>query len=219
MTVLEELLDLVLPTLCCGCKRLGAILCTECRAALVGSPRVVSRAAQVGWVFCAFDEQVARILNAFKEDGQTRVAVTLAAKMTPLLANFPSSEPGEKGLVLVSVPSRPSSFVKRGFVPAQVLAKEIGKQSALRSLSALKFIRQVEDQAGLGASKRKLNLVESMSAKFSLRGYRVIIIDDIVTTGATIVEAGRALEAAGAQVIGFLAFAETILKTPTQNDF
>lgn len=219
MNAFEELLDLLLPTPCCGCKSLGAILCTDCRSSLVGAPRVVSRGGQVGWAFCAFDEQVARILNAFKEEGQTRVAATLASKMIPLLKNLAPTESLSRGVVLVSVPSRSSSFIKRGFVPARILANEIAKQGGMRSIAALKFVRQVDDQAALGAAARKLNLVESMSAKFSLRGYRVIIIDDIVTTGATILEAGRALESAGAQVVGFLAFAETMLKTATQRHF
>ena len=215
----EELLNLLLPTPCCGCKRLGAILCEGCHDALVGNPRLVIRDNLTGWAFCDFGDQVSKVLNAFKEDGQTRVAATLAGKMSPLLANFSFPEPDAKAVVLVSVPSRSSSFVKRGFVPAQVLANQLAKQSNLRSIAALKFFRPVNDQAGLGVLERRTNLVESMRAKFSLRGYRVLIVDDIVTTGATILEARRALENAGAQVIGFLVFAETMLKTPTRREF
>jgi len=219
VTPFEELLNLLLPTPCCGCKRLGVILCENCHDALVGAPRKVVRGNLAGWAFCDFGDQVSKVLHAFKEDGQTRVSATLAAKMSPLLANFSLAELDAKSVVLVSVPSRSSSFVKRGFVPAQVLAKQLAKQSGLRSVAALKFFRPVDDQAGLGLSDRRTNLVESMRAKFSLQGYVVLIIDDIVTTGATILEARRALEKAGAQVVGFLAFAETILKTPTRNEF
>lgn len=219
MNPFEELLNLLLPTPCCGCKRLGAILCENCQDALIGSPRLVVRGNLAGWAFCDFGDQVSKILNAFKEDGQTRVAATLAAKMSPLLAHFslPALDPA--AVVLVSVPSRSSSFVKRGFVPAQVLAKQLAKQSGLRSVAALTLFRPVEDQAGLGVSERRTNMEQSMRAKFSLRGYRILIIDDIVTTGATLLEARRALEKAGAQVIGFLAFAETMLKTPTRKGF
>lgn len=218
MNPFEELLNILLPTPCCGCKRLGAVLCEGCRDALVGAPRRVIRGNLAGWAFCDFGNQVSKILNAFKEDGQTRVAATLAYKMSPLLANFALPEVDTKSVILVSIPSRSSSFVKRGFVPAQVLAKQLAKQNGLRSVAALKFFRPVNDQAGLVKSERRTNLVESMRAKFSLRGYRVLIIDDIVTTGSTILEARRALEKAGAQVIGFLAFAETMLKTPTRKE-
>jgi ComF family protein len=219
MNPFEELLNLLLPTPCCGCKKLGAILCVECHNALIGSPRKVSRETLDGWAFCSFDESVSRILNAFKEEGQTRVAASLATKMLPLLANFTATYPEHKGLVLVSVPSRSKSFIKRGFVPARVLAQQIARQSGNRSVAALKFIREVEDQASLGSRERSTNLVESMSSNFPLRSYRVLIIDDIVTTGATIREAARALSAAGAEVVGFLTFAETMLKTATQKHF
>ncbi len=219
MNPFEELLNPLLPTPCCGCKRLGAVLCQGCHDGLVGTPRKVVRGNLAGWAFCDFGDQVSKVLNAFKEDGQTSVAATLAAKMAPLLENYALLEIETTEVVLVAVPSRASSFVKRGFVPAQVLAKQVAKQSGLRSVAALKFFRPVDDQAGLGVSERRTNLVESMRAKFSLRGYRILIIDDIVTTGATILEARRALENAGAQVIGFLAFAETMLKTPTRKEF
>jgi ComF family protein len=219
MNPFEELLNLLMPNPCCGCKRLGAILCENCHDALVGAPRLVVRGNLAGWAFCDFGDQVSKILNAFKEDGQTRVAATLAAKMSPLLSHFSIPEFDGAAVVLVSVPSRSSSFVKRGFVPAQVLARQLAKQSGLRSVGALKLIRAVDDQAGLGVSERRTNMAQSMRAKFSLLGYRILIIDDIVTTGATILEARRALEIAGAQVIGFLTFAETMLKTPTRTRF
>lgn len=158
-------------------------------------------------------------MHAFKESGQTRVSGILAAKMVPLLVNFEEPLKSQMPLRLISVPSRPSSFIQRGFVPARVLARQVAKQSGLREVNALRFQRSVQDQAGLGLAQRKTNLVDSMVAKFSLVGTRVLIIDDIVTTGATMLEARRALVEAGAEVIGFLAFAETILKTSTQKHF
>ncbi len=158
-------------------------------------------------------------MHSFKEGGQTRVAALLAAKMVPLLANFQGPLQSQLPLRLISIPSRPSSFIQRGFVPARVLAGQVAKQSGLRAVNALRFQRAVQDQAGLGLAARKTNLVESMVAKFSLAGIRVLIIDDIVTTGATMLEANRALVQAGAEVVGFLAFAETMLKTSTQKHF
>jgi predicted amidophosphoribosyltransferase len=55
-----------------------------------------------------------------------------------------------------------------------------------------------------------------MLADSRVFGRQVILFDDVVTTGSTILEAGRAVELAGGTVIGFLAFAETILKTPSK---
>lgn len=219
MNAFEELLNLILPTPCCGCNKPGSVLCQTCLTSLVGSPRRVHRNNFEGWAFCEFDDLVSRTLHSFKEGGQTRVAAILAAKMGPLLDQFHDGSGDPRGLILVSVPSRSQSFVKRGFVPARVLTQQLARRGRFRSVAALKFSRLVEDQAGLGLVARQTNLVNSMTAKFSMTGFRVLIIDDIVTTGATLLEAKRALELAGAEVVGFLAFAETMLKTSTGKHF
>jgi predicted amidophosphoribosyltransferase len=78
---------------------------------------------------------------------------------------------------------------------------------------SLIFKRKVEDQSRLDSNARRKNLEGSMLADSRVFGRQVILFDDVVTTGSTILEAGRAVELAGGTVIGFLAFAETILKT------
>ncbi|GLY89076.1 hypothetical protein Airi02_070050 [Actinoallomurus iriomotensis] len=65
---------------------------------------------------------------------------------------------------------------------------------------ALRHRRRVADQAGLSAMDRALNLTGAMESRLDLRGRRVIVVDDVITTGATLAEAARALRAAGADV-------------------
>jgi predicted amidophosphoribosyltransferase len=74
----------------------------------------------------------------------------------------------------------------------------------------------VEDQARLDSDARRKNLVESMLADSRVAGRHIVLFDDVVTTGSTILEAGRAVASAGGILVGFLAFAETILKTPSK---
>lgn len=67
-------------------------------------------------------------------------------------------------------------------------------------MRALRHRRRVADQAGLTATDRVLNLTGAMQSRLDLRGWRVIVVDDVITTGATLTEAARALREAGAEV-------------------
>jgi predicted amidophosphoribosyltransferase len=88
----------------------------------------------------------------------------------------------------------------------------LAKQPCLLS-NTLYFTRQVVDQSTLDSSARKANLDSAMYSKPLSSGRPVILFDDVITTGSTILEAARAITVSGGKVIGFLAFAETILKT------
>ena len=68
------------------------------------------------------------------------------------------------------------------------------------------------DQAELGRQERKRNLFQTMAASSNAAGKKVILIDDIVTTGSSLFETARALELVGAEILGFATFAETILR-------
>jgi len=79
---------------------------------------------------------------------------------------------------------------------------------------ALRHIRRVRDQSGLDAVARRRNLSGALAVRRrtvpELTGREVIVVDDIVTTGATTAEAARALEAAGARVIGACCLCVTV---------
>jgi predicted amidophosphoribosyltransferase len=111
------------------------------------------------------------------------------------------------------VPSSAKSFAKRGFVPAQVIANRLARNLKLVAASkALWLNRIASDQAGLDQEARAENLIGAMKASVALSGKRVLLVDDIVTTGSSLVEAARAASVAGAEVVGFATLAETILK-------
>ena len=101
-------------------------------------------------------------------------------------------------------------------MPAQLIADRVARRWGLpSSKSALRFVRQVEDQSALTSDQRQSNLVDSMVAAPRLSAKRVLLVDDIVTTGSTLAEASRAVTAAGAEVVGFVVLAETLRRSPS----
>jgi predicted amidophosphoribosyltransferase len=136
-----------------------------------------------------------------------KAASTIGEFMRPLLSQIPS---GEFEIQLVPAPSRPANFAKRGFQPTLEIAKVLASKSPkLRVLDALVLDKKVIDQVGLTKDERLSNLAGSMKVSQDLSGKICIILDDVVTTGATALEAHRALSLAGARVIGLLVFSES----------
>jgi predicted amidophosphoribosyltransferase len=130
-------------------------------------------------------------------------------------------------VVLVPVPSRPASVRARGHDPTHALTRRaaallrVGGTDAV----ALRMLRPrpgVVDQAGLGAQERSVNLAGSMCCPGeALRRLasrrpraRLVVCDDVITTGATAREAQRALEAVGLQVAAIAAVAATRRRRP-----
>ena len=226
MQAFNQLLDIFLPSQCALCQRRPSVICADCLQTFEGSGRSVQRGGLSGFSLFEFDARSAKLMAEFKEKGQFAIAHTLIDHLlaeSAQAAMLPSAAAqvaliATDADVLVAMPSSAKSFTKRGFVPAQVIANRLAKHLGLRTASkALWLTRRASDQAGLDQEARATNLVGAMAASLSLKGKRVLLVDDIVTTGSSLVEAARALSAVGALVVGFVTLAETILKiAPTE---
>lgn len=211
--VLEDLVDLVLPRDCAGCAAPGRTLCRACARALTGAPRwhrptpappglpPLSAAA-------AYDGVVRRVLLAHKEDGRT----ALAAPLGHALAG--AAQVHGPGVVLVPVPSARATVRARGHDHARRIAVAAGRRLGAPSSALLVPVRVVADQSGLDAASRADNLAGALRARRSLHGIDVVVVDDVVTTGATLTEAARALTAGGARVRGAAVVAATARRAP-----
>ncbi len=101
--------------------------------------------------------------------------------------------------VVTFVPMSPKAKKKRGYNQAQLLAEHFCEQLDLpQPLDALKKIKETERQEKLNKKQRQENLVGAFAASEEVRGKRVLLIDDIKTTGATLNECAKALKRKGA---------------------
>jgi ComF family protein len=210
MDLLEDFLNLVLPSRCVLCKELGSPICLKCCTLHLAGRRVVNRFDLSGFAVREYDSTSQVLIREFKENHQTQIATAMAKSVAQLL---PSS-----CKVLVPIPSKKSSFQNRGFVPAKLLAHAVRNQVAkhdgrlIQVIDVLRFQRLVQDQAALSGHDRRKNLTGAFTLKAPVRAQEVWLIDDVVTTGATMLEARRCLNEAGVGVGGFLSFAETLPK-------
>lgn len=210
--VLAALLDLVLPASCVACDRPGAELCGACSAELLGpvvgahSPSPRPPGLPVLAVARAYDGAAKAALLAHKERARLRLVRPLGAALGAALQSLELSVT----TLVVPVPSSRAAVRARGFDHARRLARAGARAAGLRSDALLVPVRAVADQSGLTTAGRAANLAGALRARRDLRGLDVVVVDDVVTTGATLVEASRALAAAGARVRGAACVAGTL---------
>lgn len=213
----RDALAVLLPVDCAGCGAPDRALCAECAVllnvsradslseqVLVDSTRVVSAVRYEG--------HVRQVILGFKEHGRTDVARALAR---PLRAAIEMAAVGaEPGVEVCAVPSSRRSQRRRGYRPVHVLARAASfRLSPALSHSVPAHTGVTVEQKSLGLVQRGLNLEGAFVASPSALGRRFIIVDDVVTSGATILEAARALRSVGAEVVS----AATVAFTPRRN--
>ena len=205
---LAEFVDLVLPTACVYCRNLGAQICVSCKPEWMhgrAAPLELQLPGLCGVALTAFDGSAAALLTAIKDHGQTSLLGPVGLAMGRVVADrYAASSP----VALLPVPSSRASVRRRGVNLGAMLAAKVSRQSGLPVSRGLKLVRDTVDQRALGAEQRFANLHGSM--RFEPQGEPgLVIIDDVTTTGATILEALRAVSEAGGEVLGFVTFAHT----------
>ncbi|WP_197059380.1 ComF family protein [Cryobacterium sp. MLB-32] len=196
----------LLPTECSGCGAADRALCPDCRVALRPAVHQAARDGVVVW--CALDYSgVARhVIVAFKDGGRTDAAAVLAVPLRVAVAAALRSAPPPTvtNIHLVVIPSSRMAWRVRGYHPVELLLRRAG----LAPTRALRAVRASVDQVGLDRTARSENRRGSLEAVRSLDGFRCIIVDDVLTTGSTLLEARRAVLAAGGEVVGLAVLAE-----------
>lgn len=206
-SALADALTLVLPVDCAGCDEPDTGLCEACRRALAPSPRRrVLDGGLVVWSGLRFDAVPARVIRALKEEGRTGLAAALAPALGAAVAAVDGA--GEHAVV-VPVPTSRAAFRRRGYRVPDLVAHRAGLEVARLLAPA----RRTADQRGLDRDARRRNVADSLVARDRAGVARAIVVDDVATTGATLVEAARALRACDIEVVGCATVAATPLIT------
>jgi predicted amidophosphoribosyltransferase len=190
--MLEILLDIVFPATCLACGKKPKPICEDC-IPVFKTPRqhdTLHYASEL-------DPELGAILSALKDKNRTALLPMLSRLLRPCLEEAVAKLKPE---VLICPPSSKAQFRKRGFNPALELFRGASPGNLLVTDRALKFGRQPRDQRQLSKSERQLNMQGLFFA--NLAPARVLLVDDVITTGATLEAANKALTAAGSEVLG-----------------
>ena len=211
------------PCTCAGCGRPGPAVCAECTRCLQGAAKVHHPSpAPPGWipahVVADYDGTTRAVMTAWKERGRRDVSVHLAGLLARAIAAAVTvfDAEGERAsraeIAIVPIPASSAAWRRRGEDVWERVVRQAMKQcptdARLRVVRALRLARQPQDQAGLTASERRVNLAGALTCVAAPAG-RVIVVDDIITTGATLAEASRALREAGVGSLRTAAIAAT----------
>ena len=218
-----RLLDLLLPERCAACGSDETALCEACASALVrlrgplcarcGAPAAwpVERCAECAGrrvpfrtvrAAVAYDDTARRLVSAWKERGLRGLAPTLAKLVTEAVP-LPTCE------AVAFVPGDPDRTRWRGYNTAEALARALAENWALPVVSPLRRARRIHRQRGLPRDDRRANVRRAFVAEPPVPR-RLVLVDDVYTTGATVAAAATELRRAGARSVDVVTFARAV---------
>jgi predicted amidophosphoribosyltransferase len=242
----RAVLDLLAAVPCAGCRGTTGVvrgLCARCRNELrAGSPLGRPLAGIEGvpgellsaFTAAPYEGSTRAALLAYKERGQRSLRHELGAALAQACSAAAGAAVGAAAgagfppatVCLVPVPSTRAAVAARGHDAVRALAAVARRELRRTGITtavvpALTHAREVADQAGLCVDARRANLSKAFAVRrpavaHLLAGQCVIVVDDIVTTGATAAEAVRALAAAGVVVSGVAAIGSTPKRLPSR---
>jgi len=211
--------NLIFPPVCASCRSEGALLCHNCRAQI---PRIngeicihcgrLAAATQPVCLACRkqaiplsqiraallFAPPVPDLIHQLKYKGAFGLAEPLAELMVDCWPRWQTAVD-----LILPIPLHPDRQKRRGYNQSDLLVRHFAQQLGIPGdAAALRRVRNTPPQVGLSATERVENMVDAFQAENGrVAGKRILLVDDVCTTGATLTEAAQALLAAGAESV------------------
>lgn len=227
-TMVSSILDLVLPKECGGCDAPGALWCTRCDVEVTGrSPLELRPRVDPGvpcWALGTYTGPRRGAVLALKERNRADLSAPLGRALAVALTNLRTlghiDPPELASLTLVPAPTRARAARSRGGDPVGRIADAAARALEPEFVEVPRMLRMragVRDSVGLGAAARAANVAGRVDVRAPRRRSRivgqrhtdrsVVLVDDVLTTGATASESIRALTDFGLRVDGVIVIA------------
>jgi ComF family protein len=195
---------------CCGHPRLdgmGDHLCVPCREELASIRKqeifFFAEGAEKVYAPYPYEGAAKELIHCLKYTCVRDAAKVLGREMAACLAE-------DSFDALVPVPLHPTRLIERGFNQAELLAQAVGEQKSISVLPALERLRETGQQAKLEKELRIKNMEDAFQTCKKVKGMRLLLVDDVCTTGATAKACIRALSSAGAKNVSLCVAAVTL---------
>jgi ComF family protein len=224
----NKFIDLLFPTACAACGKLGAMICSQCQAkfqeighqgclrcghpherivVVCGSCIIEDFNLNQARACFKYSEPLETVIKRYKYDGLYALAGPLGglmARMWPQWAQPPD--------IIVPIPLHGRRLRSRGFNQAQLLAHQLGPAVNIEvNDRVLKRRRSTKPQVGLSPNQRKKNVRRAFTAEpDAVKGLRILLIDDVFTTGSTMISAAGTLLEAGAKTVSAYCLARPV---------
>lgn len=206
-----QVFDLLFPPRCAGCGRGGHWFCSQCQAEVMRVPPGLDVPAPLAglWIAGFYIHPLDHAIHALKYGGKRRVAEPLGL----LLAETYRCEAGSRPPpdALLPVPLHKRRLAERGYNQSALLARVVSRELGLPLIEdALSRSRNTPQQVGLSGGERRKNVAGAFACQPGhplIEGRRLVLLDDVCTTGATLAACAEALLAAGAREVWGLALA------------
>jgi ComF family protein len=220
MSIIDSFLNVLVPHTCLSCGSEGSLLCLTCQTGLKRVPERCYRCQKISddsrtcqacrshsqlqhvWVATAYEGAAKDLVWKLKFGGAQAAArqmvrcMVLPEQLTP-------------DTLIVHVPTATRRVRSRGYDQARLLAKELARQLHQPHLACLARLGQ-QQQVGASRRQRVTQLASAFQAKqlSALRQARILLVDDVITTGSTLEAAAATLKAAGAKQVDAIVFAQ-----------